>query len=92
MTDPAEKTASRSRAPTFPLRLPHSLRAAVDRLARDEGTSANQFIAMAVAEKISALATADEFERRAAAADIEAFDRIMSRETPDPDQEEDRLP
>ena len=47
---------------------------------------------MAVAEKVAVLATADEFERRAAAADEAAFDRIMSRETPEPDLEEDRLP
>ena len=91
MTDAARKDAPRPRAPTFPLRLPASLRTAVDRLARDEGTSANQFIAMAVAEKVSALATADEFERRAEAADFEAFDRIMSRETSEPDRPDDRL-
>ena len=87
----ASKTSPRSRAPTFPLRLPTSLRAAVDRLAKNEGTSANQFIAMAVAEKVSALATADEFERRAKAADFDAFDRVMSRETDAPDLDADHL-
>ena len=92
MTEPARDDTPRPRAPTFPLRLPASLRTAVDRLARDEGTSVNQFIAMAVAEKVSALATADEFERRAAAANLEDFDRIMSRETGEPELEEDRLP
>ena len=84
MTDAARKDAPRPRAPTFPLRLPASLRTAVDRLARDEGTSVNQFIAMAVAEKVSALATAQEFERRAKAADVDAFDRIMNRTTEAP--------
>ena len=78
------------RAPTFALRLPASLRSAVDRLAKDDGTSANQFIAMAVAEKISALATVKEFGRRAARADYDAFDRIMGRETEEP-EEADRL-
>ena len=92
MTDAARKDVSRPRAPTFPLRLPASLRTAVDRLAKDEGTSANQFIAMAVAEKVSALVTADEFERRAKAADFDAFDRVMGRETPEPDRLDDRLP
>ena len=91
MTDAARKDAPRPRAPTFPLRLPASLRTAVDRLARDEGTSANQFIAMAVAEKVSALATADEFERRAKAADFDAFDRIMSRRTEAPQDDVDRM-
>ena len=62
----------------------------MDRLAKDDGTSANQFIAMAVAEKVSALVTAEEFERRAARADYDAFDRIMNRETGEP-EDEDRL-
>lgn len=43
------------------------------------------------AEKISALVTADKFERRAASTDLEAFDRIMNRDTPEPDLEADRL-
>ena len=92
MTEPdANKQSDGSRrAPTFPLRLPTSLRSAVDRFAKDEGTSANQFIALAVAEKVSALATAEKFKRRAARADYDAFDRVMNRETDDP-EEADRL-
>ena len=46
---------------------------------------------MAVAEKVSALATADEFKRRGGAADLDAFDRIMGRETGEPDIEADRI-
>lgn len=91
MTDSTRNGAARPRAATYPLRLPTSLRSAVDRLVKTEGGSVNQFIAMAVAEKVSALATADEFERRAKAADFEGFDRIMSRETPEPEREDDRL-
>ena len=75
MTDAARKgRLASTRCPTFPLR-PAGPRCAmaVDRLAKDEGTSANQFIAMAVAQKVSALVTADEFERRAKAADFDAF-------------------
>lgn len=91
MTDLDRKDASRPREPTFPLRLPTSLRIAVDRLAQTENTSVNQFIAMAVVEKISALVTTDEFERRAANTDLEAFDRIMNRDMPEPDLEADWL-
>ena len=79
------------RAPIFPLRLPASLRAAVDRLARAKGTSANQFIVMAVAEKVSALAATETFERRAAQADDAGFDRIMSRRTNAPEDDADRM-
>jgi predicted HicB family RNase H-like nuclease len=43
---------------TYPLRLPKSLKDAVELASRKDGTSMNQFVAMAVAEKISALETA----------------------------------
>ena len=36
---------------TYPLRLPRSLKKAVERLSKEDGTSINQFVATAVAEK-----------------------------------------
>ena len=64
---------------TYPLRLPRSLKEAVDRLSREDRTSINQFVATAVAEKVSALQTARYFADRKARADFAAFDRIMRR-------------
>jgi hypothetical protein len=64
---------------TYPLRLPRSLKQAVERLSRQEGTSINQFVATAVAEKIAALETARFFEDRKNLADFKAFARIMKR-------------
>ncbi|MEI6146549.1 MAG: toxin-antitoxin system HicB family antitoxin [Methylococcales bacterium] len=49
----------------YALRLPASLKQSVEQVARDEGTSLNQFIVTAVAEKLSALKTADYFAERA---------------------------
>lgn len=92
MSDVTGEPPPRPRAPTYPLRLPASLRAAVDRLAATEGTSVNQFIALAVAEKVAALAAEREWTRRTAAADPEAFDRLMDRDTPEPEIDGDRLP
>jgi len=40
------------------LRLPRSLKEAVERLSREDQTSINQFVATAVTEKVSALQTA----------------------------------
>ena len=57
---------------TYPLRLPRSLKEAVERLSKEEGTSIDQFVAVAVAEKVSALATARFFEDRKARADFKA--------------------
>ncbi len=73
---------------TYPLRLPLSLKAAVEKLTKQDGTSVNQFVVVAVAEKLSAMATAEEFAQRRARADMHAFDRIMNRdggELPRPD-------
>ena len=75
----------------YPLRLPASLKAAVAEISREEGTSINQFVAMAVAEKVSAMKTAEFFTARGAEADIEAARRLLRRdggESPTPD---DRL-
>ena len=65
---------------TFPLRLPASLKATVAAISHEEGTSINQFVAMAVAEKVSAMKTADFFTRRRVDADIEAARRLLRRD------------
>jgi hypothetical protein len=64
---------------TYPLRLPRSLKEAVERLSREERTSINQFVATAVAEKVTALQTARFFADRKARADYAAFDKMMRR-------------
>jgi hypothetical protein len=64
---------------TYPLRLPRSLKEAVERISREDRTSINQFVATAVAEKVSALQTAKFFADREARTDFAAFDRIMRR-------------
>ena len=46
---------------TFSLRLPLSLKAAVEKLAEADGTSMNQFLVMAAAEKLTAMRTAAAF-------------------------------
>ena len=61
----------------YALRLPASLKRAVEEVARQDGTTLNQFIVSAVAEKLTALKTADYFAKRASRADFRAFDRLM---------------
>ena len=77
---------------TYPLRLPRSLKDAVERLSREDGTSINQFVATAVAEKVSALQTARFFQDRKAHADFKAFDKIMKRRRGKPPREGDEIP
>ena len=81
-----------SETKTYPLRLPRSLKEAVERLSRQDGTSINQFVATAVAEKVSALQTAHFFEDRSARADFKTFDKIMRRRGGKPPREGDEMP
>ena len=76
---------------TYPLRLPRSLKAAVERLSKEDGTSINQFVATAVAEKVSALQTARFFTDRKVRADFKAFDKILKRRGGKPPREGDEL-
>lgn len=68
-----------SKTTTFPLRLPKSIKEAVEKLARDEGISMNQFVATAVAEKLVAMNTAAYFARAREQADPEAFRQLLRR-------------
>jgi hypothetical protein len=77
---------------TYPLRLPRSLKKAVEKQSEEDGTSINQFVATAVAEKLSALQVAEFFEDRKAHADFKAFDKIMKRRGGKPPRTGDEMP
>lgn len=77
---------------TYPLRLPRSVKAAVEKIAKEEGVSLNQFVATAVAEKLSAMKTATFFAERVERADMESFQRILTRNGGEPPREGDELP
>ena len=55
-----------------------SVKAEAEKVAA-EGTTLNQFINAAVAEKLAALRTAQYFQGRASRADLAAFDRLLTR-------------
>jgi hypothetical protein len=76
---------------TYPLRLPVSLKAALEKMSKQDGTSINQFVVTAVAEKISALHTAEFFEERRGKADLKAFRRILKRKGGVPPRAGDEL-
>jgi uncharacterized protein (DUF1778 family) len=66
-------------ASNYALRLPASLKAELERVARGDGTSLNQFIVTAVAEKLATLRTADFFAERVARADVTKALEIMNK-------------
>ena len=64
---------------TLSIRLPDSLHKQIKKLAKEEGISMNQFIALAVAEKLSALMTVDYLEARAAQGSRTRYDAVLSK-------------
>ena len=61
-------------------RNPASPKRELEKVAREDGTSLNQLIVTAVAEKLSALRTAASFKERRAPADVDAAFAIMRPE------------
>ncbi len=72
---------------TLSVRLPESLHKKLKELAEQEGVSMNQFITLAVTEKMSALLTVDYLKERAERADEQTFKNIMEQ-VPDVEPEE----
>jgi hypothetical protein len=71
---------------SYPLKLPASVKAAAARLAKEDGVSLNQWIAVAIAQKIGVVETAADFLARRAGnarpADMLAFLDGARREAP----------
>ncbi len=61
------------------VRLPESLHRAVREMAKKEGVSINQFITLALAEKIAALATEEYLEARAQRASRARFEEALAK-------------
>lgn len=74
------------------LRLPNSLHQQLKEIANEEGISINQFVMLAVAEKIASLSTIEYLQQRARRGSREKFLAVLER-VPDVEPEEyDRIP
>jgi uncharacterized protein (DUF1778 family) len=77
---------------TFSLRLPISLKAAVERMAAADGTSMNQFLVMAAAEKLAAIQTAESyFDALRGRADLSEALAFLSRSGGEPPRSGDEI-
>ena len=72
---------------TMSLTLPKSLQEQVETLAQQEGISVNEFIALAVAEKLATLATADYLAERAKRGSRDKLLAVLAK-APDVEPEE----
>jgi hypothetical protein len=77
---------------TYPLKLPLSIKKAAQRLAKEDGVSLNQWISVAVAEKVGVIETAAEFFKKragnATGSGLMNFLRAAPKISPEP---EDKL-
>ncbi len=74
------------------LRLPKSLHEQLKELSREEGISVNQFVTLAVAEKVAAISTIEYLEKRAKRGSREKLLAVLSK-VPDVEPDEfDRMP
>lgn len=75
----------------YPLKLPASVKEAAARLAKEDGVSLNQWITVAIAQKIGVVETASDFlKRRAGKAkpgDLLPFLEKATQEAPPPGDE-----
>jgi uncharacterized protein (DUF1778 family) len=73
------------------IRLPKSLHEQLREVAQEEGISVNQFVMLAVAEKVTALSAVEYLEKRAGRGSRERFLEVLNK-APDVEPEEfDRL-
>ena len=76
---------------TYPLKLPLSIKKAAQRLAREDGGSLNQWIAVAVAQKVGVVETAADFFRKragkATGAGLMRLLRIAPKAAPETDDQ-----
>lgn len=73
---------------TISVRLPDSIYREIRELAKEDGVSINQFISLALAEKISSLRTVEYLKQRAARGSAEHLISILDS-APDVEPDED---
>jgi hypothetical protein len=80
-----------ARTSNYALRLLASLKAEAEKVAAEEGTTLNQFINVAVAEKLAALRAQRYFRERTARADLDTFDRLLATAGEEPPRPGDEI-
>lgn len=76
---------------TISLRLPDSLHEAVREIVKEEGSSINHFVTLALAEKIAALTTETYLQERAQRGDATKFRAALAKVPDVPPAEGDQI-
>lgn len=80
-----------TRTSNYALRLVASLKAEAERVAAEEGTTLNQLINVALAEKLAALRTERYFRERAGKGEVEIFKEILRQAGTEPPRSGDEI-
>ena len=64
---------------TLNVQLPDSLYKSLQKIAEQDGISLDQFVALAIAEKISALTTEDYLQKRARQGDQARYEAVLAK-------------
>jgi hypothetical protein len=67
------------------------MRLGVERFSKEDGISINQFVSIAVAEKLAMLQAQAFFAERKARADMDGFDQLMQRNGGEPPRDGDAV-
>lgn len=74
------------------IQLPDSLYKSLQKLAEQDGVSLDQFVVLAIAEKISALTTEDYLQERAQRGDHAKYEAVLAKVADIPPAAESRSP
>lgn len=77
---------------TLSIQLPDSLYKSLQKLAEQDGVSLDQFIALAVAEKISALTTEGYLQERARRGERAKYEAVLAKVADVEPEPDDQLP
>lgn len=77
---------------TLSIQLPDSLYKSLQKLAEQDGVSLDQFVALAVAEKISALTTEAYLQERANRGDRTKYEAVLAKVTDGEPEPYDQVP
>lgn len=76
---------------TLSVRLPHSIHREVKELAKEDGVSINQYISVALAEKVSSMRTVEYLKRRASLGSAEHMISILESAPDIEPEDHDRI-
>ncbi len=81
----------KTKSPTYPLRIPASMRSRLEKVCAEDGSSMNQFILLAVAEKLALVEAENVFAERRKRGDLDRLRKFLNREGGEPPRPGDEI-